>query len=95
MLDETEISIADEVDELLGDDVEDVEENETGIQRAQLDVYLGEQGVLLDVLLDGASVYPTWFKLEFKGNGEMSAKVRGVRLSTRLGDKIVIHTEPR
>ena len=55
-----------------------------------LDVYL-EGGRPTDVQLDGASVHPTWFKLEFKENGEVSAKVKGVRLSTRLGDAIRVH----
>jgi hypothetical protein len=57
----------------------------------RLDVYLAN-GELVDVRLDGESVYPTWFKLEWKGTGEMSAKVRGVRLATRLGDTIAIHS---
>ena len=57
----------------------------------RLDVYL-KDGKLADVRLDGESVYPTWFKLEWKESGEMSAKVRGVRMSTRLGDTIMIHT---
>jgi hypothetical protein len=57
----------------------------------RLDVYL-KDGRLADVRLDGESVYPTWFKLEWKESGEMSAKVRGVRMSTRLGDTITIHT---
>jgi hypothetical protein len=57
----------------------------------RLDVYL-KKGKLADVRLDGESVYPTWFKLEWKESGEMSAKVRGVRMSTRLGDTITIHT---
>jgi hypothetical protein len=59
----------------------------------RLDVYLAD-GELVDVRLDGESVYPTWFKLEWKGTGEMSAKVRGVRLATRLGDTIAIHSAP-
>jgi hypothetical protein len=57
----------------------------------RLDVYL-DNGEMVDARLDGESVWPMWMKLEFKGNGEVSAKVRGVRLSTRLGDQIVIHT---
>lgn len=56
----------------------------------QLDVYLVD-GQVGDVRLDGESVWPTWFKIEWKGNGEMSAKVRGLRLSTRYGDAIAIH----
>jgi len=59
-------------------------------QVSVLDVYL-EDGKLVDVLLDGESVYPTWFKIEFKETGELSAKVKGVRLATRLGDEINIH----
>ena len=56
----------------------------------ELDVYLRE-GQLADVLLNGESVFPTWFKLEFKESGEVSAKVKGVRLSSRRGDLIRIH----
>ena len=56
----------------------------------RLDVYLTE-GQLTDVRLDGESVFPTWFKLEFKETGEVSAKVKGVRLGTRFGDEINIH----
>ena len=55
-----------------------------------LDVYL-QDGKLVDVHLDGESLYPTWFKLEFKESGEVSAKIKGVRLATRLGDEIRIH----
>ena len=58
-----------------------------------LDVYLTD-GQLADVRLDGESVLPTWFKLEFKENGEVSAKVKGVRLATRFGDAINIHQAP-
>ena len=60
----------------------------------QLDVYL-VNGRPTDVQLDGESVYPTWFKLEFKENGEVSAKAKGVKLSTRMGDTITIHTGQR
>jgi hypothetical protein len=56
----------------------------------RLDVFLAD-GRLTDVRLDGESVYPTWFKLEFKEGGEVSAKVKGVRLATRFGDEINIH----
>jgi hypothetical protein len=56
----------------------------------RLDVYLTD-GQLTDVRLDGESVYPTWFKLEFKETGEVSAKVKGVRMGTRFGDEINIH----
>jgi hypothetical protein len=59
----------------------------------RLDVYLAG-GELKDVRLDGESVYPTWFKLEFKETGELSAKVKGVRLGTRFGDEINIHQVP-
>src|SRR5919206_4924378 len=55
-----------------------------------LDVYLRE-GKLIDVRLDGESVHPTWFKIEWKESGELSAKVKGVRLATRYGDEIAIH----
>jgi hypothetical protein len=58
-----------------------------------LDVYL-TGGRLTDVRLDGKSVHPTWFKIEFKETGEVSAKVKGVRLATRYGDAITIHTAP-
>jgi hypothetical protein len=60
-----------------------------GREDHKLDVYLVD-GKVVDVCLDGESVWPTWFKLEWKGNGELSAKVRGVRLSTRHGDAITI-----
>ena len=50
-----------------------------------LDVYLAN-GRVTDVRLDGESVHPTWFKIEFKENGQVSAKVKGVRLATRYGD---------
>lgn len=59
-------------------------------QSHRLDVYL-KDGELQDVRLDGDSVHPTWFKVEWKETGEMSAKVKGLRLSTRLGDTITIH----
>jgi hypothetical protein len=55
-----------------------------------LDVYL-EDGQLTDVRLNGESVHPTWFKIEWKETGEVSAKVKGVRLATRYGDTITIH----
>lgn len=55
-----------------------------------LDVYL-VNGRLSDVRLDGESVHPTWFKIEWKETGEVSAKVKGVRLATRFGDLINIH----
>ena len=56
----------------------------------RLDVYL-VGGEVVDVRLDGQTVWPTWFKIEWKGTGDVSAKVRGVRLSTRQGDEIKIH----
>jgi hypothetical protein len=59
----------------------------------RLDVYLAH-GQLTDVRLDGESVYPTWFKVEWKEDGELSAKVKGVRLATRFGDEITIHHVP-
>jgi hypothetical protein len=55
-----------------------------------LDVYL-EDGQLADVRLDGESLHPTWFKIEWKETGEVSAKIKGVRLATRYGDTITIH----
>lgn len=59
---------------------------------ARLDVYLTPDGKLTDVRLDGESVHPTWFKIEWKETGEVSAKVKGVRLATRYGDIIDIHS---
>jgi hypothetical protein len=59
-------------------------------ERHRLDVYMVE-GEVVDVRLDGESVWPVWFKIEWKGDGEVSAKVRGVRLATRGGDAIAIH----
>jgi hypothetical protein len=62
----------------------------TGQDSHVLDVYLnGSRPV--DLRLDGESLFPVWFKLEFKEGGEVSAKVKGVRLATRLGDVINIH----
>jgi hypothetical protein len=58
-----------------------------------LDVYLAN-GRVTDVRLDGESVHPTWFKIEFKETGEVSAKVKGVRLATRFGDEINLHQAP-
>ena len=55
-----------------------------------LDVYLVD-GRPVDLRLDGESLYPVWFKLEFKETGDVSAKVKGVRLGTRFGDVINIH----
>jgi hypothetical protein len=59
-----------------------------------LDVYLVD-GRPVELLLDGESVFPVWFKLEFKETGELSAKVKGVRLATRFGDEINIHNGAR
>src|SRR5437763_10005662 len=55
-----------------------------------LDVYLVD-GRPVDLRLDGESLFPVWFKLEFKEDGQVSAKVKGVRLATRFGDAINIH----
>jgi len=59
-----------------------------------LDVYLVD-GRPVELVLDGESVFPTWFKLEFKETGELSAKVKGVRLATRFGDVININVGVR
>lgn len=56
----------------------------------RLDVFLTD-GQLTDVQLDGESQFPTWFKIEWKETGEVSAKIKGVRLATRFGDEITIH----
>ena len=70
---------------------EEVEVAETEAPRNHvLDVYLVD-GRPVELLLDGESVFPVWFKLEFKETGELSAKVKGVRLATRFGDEINIH----
>jgi hypothetical protein len=58
-----------------------------------LDVYLRD-GRPVDLRLDGESLFPVWFKLEFKESGEVSAKVKGVRLATRFGDIINVHQAP-
>ena len=58
-----------------------------------LDVYL-LNGRVADIQLDGESVHPTWFKIEWKETGEVSAKVKGVRLATRFGDEINLHQGP-
>jgi hypothetical protein len=57
-----------------------------------LEVFLSN-GRPVDVRLDGEPVWPTWFKLEFKESGELSAKVKGIRLATRFGDRISIHVD--
>jgi hypothetical protein len=59
----------------------------------QLDVYLVDDRPV-DVRVDGESVFPTWFKLEFKESGEISAKVKGHKLSSKRGDIIRIHHGP-
>jgi hypothetical protein len=59
----------------------------------QLDVYLVDDRPV-DVRVDGESVFPTWFKVEFKENGEISAKVKGLKLSSKRGDTIRIHLGP-
>ena len=68
-----------------------------GREDHRLDVYL-DKGQVVDVRLDGESVWPTWFKVEWKGTGDVSAKVNGIRLATRFGDTIAMHegapTEP-
>ena len=61
-----------------------------GREDHRLDVYL-VGGEVVDVRLDGQTVWPTWFKIEWKGTGDVSAKVRGLRLSSRYGDVISIH----
>jgi hypothetical protein len=61
-----------------------------GAERHRLTVTLDRDGQVADVELDGESVWPGWFKLEWKGDGQLSAKARGVRLSTRAGDEITI-----
>ena len=50
--------------------------------------YLDPNGELRDVQLDGDSLWPIWFKVEWKGNGHIGAKIAGERLSTREGDEI-------
>ena len=61
-----------------------------GAERHHLDVELDGLGQVADVQLDGKSIWPTWFKLEWKGNGQVSAKAGGLRLSTRAGDRITV-----
>jgi hypothetical protein len=55
-----------------------------------LDVYL-ESDRAVDVRVDGESLFPTWFKLEFKETGEVSAKIKGLKLSSKRGDVIRVH----
>ena len=62
-----------------------------GRENHVLDVYLVDSRPV-ELLLDGESLFPVWFKLEFKEGGEVSAKVKGVRLATRFGDVINIRT---
>jgi hypothetical protein len=60
----------------------------------RLEVYLVD-GEVRDVRLEGESLWPTWFKIEWKETGQRSAKIRGERLSTNYGDEIVIlHEAP-
>lgn len=54
----------------------------------RLEIYLDPAGELRDVRLDGESLWPIWFKVEWKGNGQLGAKIAGQRLSTREGDEI-------
>jgi hypothetical protein len=61
-----------------------------GRENHVLDVYLVDSRPV-ELRLDGESLFPVWFKLEFKEGGEVSAKVKGVRLATRFGDVINIH----
>jgi hypothetical protein len=70
-------------------DSDDVDESD-GTAYHVLDVYLVDNRPV-ELRLDGESLFPVWFKLEFKETGEVSAKVKGVRLATRLGDVINIH----
>lgn len=56
----------------------------------RLEVYLVD-GEVRDVKLDGESLWPMWFKIEWKETGARSAKIRGERLSTNHGDEIVIY----
>jgi hypothetical protein len=58
----------------------------------RLVVYLVD-GEVRDVTLDGESLWPMWFKIEWKETGQRSAKIRGERLSTNHGDEIVLVTE--
>ena len=60
----------------------------------RLEVYLSD-GEVVDVKLDGESLWPMWFKIEWKETGQRSAKIRGERLSTNHGDEIVIFHESR
>ena len=53
-----------------------------------LEIHLDPDGELQDVVLDGESVPPMWFKVEWKGDGHLGAKIAGHRLSTRHGDEI-------
>ena len=59
----------------------------------RLEVYLCD-GEVRDVKLNGESLWPIWFKIEWKETGQRSAKIRGERLSTNYGDEIVIVHEP-
>jgi hypothetical protein len=59
----------------------------------RLEVYLAD-GDVRDVKLDGESLWPIWFKVEWKETGARSAKIAGERLSTNHGDEIVLIHEP-
>lgn len=73
------------------DDADEERQDDDEPEGAQrLDVYL-KAGEVSDLRLNGRSVWPIWFKIEWKGNGHLSAKVRGVRLSSAAGDEIRIH----
>ena len=61
-----------------------------GAGRHVLDVELDGKGQVSDVRLDGESIWPSWFKLEWKGDGQVSAKAGGLRLSSRAGDRISV-----
>ena len=70
-----------------------------GAERHRLEVLLDAAGqglhgspslTVADVRLDGESIWPSWFKLEWKGDGQISAKAGGLRLATRAGDQIVV-----
>jgi hypothetical protein len=60
-----------------------------------LEIRLDDNGQLQDVVLDGESMWPTWFKVEWKGDGQLSAKIAGRRISTREGDEIRFVTDAK
>ena len=59
-----------------------------------LEVRLAPSGELQDVLLDGESLWPIWFKVEWKGNGQLGAKIAGHRL-TKDGVIVIVAQEHR